>query len=242
MSWTIGRLILEAKYIFKTGLNLALLFTLVYPAITQAGMFDTLRTIKQAGDAKDAYESVKAIRAAKGMENAEPIYSKMKRIYIKADLKPAKGNPVKMNELVEEVLCDNVDRIVDNLEKYDMEGATPKCKTGMPKKTGKKNVVILSVNQESGGSGIHILAQNVEEISGRNLKTVRVDGVSNYREAIEKLVDEIHGDLVISSRTNNPISLGKWPKRFKKYSKKKKHREVSIKRKQRKQLEANMAE
>jgi len=45
---------------------------------------------------------------------------------------------------------------------------------------------------------------------------------------------------VLSSRTNNPISLRKWPSRFSKYTKKKKHREVEIKRKQRKQLEASM--
>jgi hypothetical protein len=63
-----------------------------------------------------------------------------------------------------------------------------------------------------------------------------IQGVS-----VEKIVDDVHGDLVLSSRTNNPVSMKKWPKRFRKYSEKRKHRAVSMKRGERKQLEQNEA-
>ena len=66
--------------------------------------------------------------------------------------------------------------------------------------------------------------------------------MQSYYELVDKIVDDLHGDLVLSSRTNNPITLRKWPKRFKKYSANSKHRKIDMKRKQRKQLQANKAE
>jgi len=205
------------------------------------GMLDAIKTIKQAGEAKDMYDSVQTVRTVQGMENAAPIYTGAKYIYVKADLKPAQGDAGKMNQLVEKVLCDNVKRIVDNLDDYDLEGATPKCKAGLPEKESKKKIVILSVSQKPDGTGINIESKNSDPATGETLKTLSVDGVANYLLAVEKIVDDVHGDLVLSSRTNNPISTKKWPKRFRKYSEKKKHRVVSMKRKERKQLEKNAA-
>lgn len=225
----------------KKGWSSVIALTLILPAIGEAGVLDALRTAKQVKDAKGMYDSVQSIRTAKGMENAEPIYTKAKRFYVKSDLKPAAGDTARLNLLVQEVLCNNVERIVDNLEKYDLEGATPKCKTGMAEKNSKKKMVQYSVRQEGAGPPFSIVATSMDPSSGQTLKTFKVEGVGNYKIAVEKLVDDIHGDLLLSSRTNNPISLRKWPSRFKKYSSKKKHREVEFKRKERKQLEANIA-
>ncbi|MFV1997171.1 MAG: hypothetical protein ACC641_04085 [Acidiferrobacterales bacterium] len=220
---------------------LLITISLFIAGIANAGALDMLRAAKQASDAKDAYDLYKTVRAVEGMENAEAIFSKIKRIYIRADLKPEKGDVIRMNQLVEKVLCDNVDRIVDNLEDYDMEGATPKCKTGASKKPGKKKVILMTVTQESTEDGISTTVQYVDQVSNKTLKTFTTDTVDNYLTTVEKIVDDLHGDLVISSRTNNPYSLKKWPKRFKKYNKKKKHRKVEMKRKERKQLAVNLA-
>jgi len=209
--------------------------------IANGGALDMLRAAKQASDAKDAYDLYKTVRAVEGMENAEAIFSKIKRIYIRADLKPEKGDATRMNQLVEKVLCDNVDRIVDNLEDYDMEGATPKCKTGASKKPGKKKVILMIVTRGVTKDGISTTVQYVDQVSKKTLKTFTTDTADNYLTVVEMIVNDLHGDLVISSRTNNPYSLKKWPKRFKKYNKKKKHRKVKMKRKERKQLAANLA-
>jgi len=208
---------------------------------SQAGPLDTFRLLKQAGDAKAGYDAYKTVRAIEGMENAEAIFTKAKRIYIRADLKPLMGDKRAMNLLVEKVLCDNVDRIVDNLEDYDMEGATPKCKTSAPKKHGKKKIVLMTVTQDTSKDGISTTVKYVDQTSNETLKTLTITAADNYYLTVEKIVDEMHGDFVLSSRTKNPYSLKKWPKRFKKYSKKKKHSKVKMKRKEHKQLVANVA-
>ena len=146
-----------------------------------------------------------------------------------------------MNVLVEKVMCDNIERVVDNLEKYDMEGATPKCKTGMPKKKSKKKTIIMRISQSSANGNVMLVVNYVDRASNSAVKKLNVTPSANYYDALVATIDDLHGDFVISSRTNNPISLRKWPKRFKKYSKKKKHREVSMKRKEKKQLEAGEA-
>ena len=225
----------------KTGIQLLTVFGFFLATSASAGVLDTLRTVKQASDAKGMYDTVQSIRTIKGMENAEAIYTKVKRFYIHADLRPNSGDAAKMNVLAQEVLCENVERIVDNLEKFDLEGATPKCKTGAADKSSKKKMVQMTISQEGDTPPFVIMATVVDPSSGQTLKTFKTGSVENYRVAVEKLVDDIHGDLVLSSRTNNPLSLRKWPSRFKKYNKKKKHREVSMKRKERKQLEANAA-
>lgn len=220
-----------------------ILLIIVCISITEfahAGALDMLRTMKQASDAKGAYDSSQSLRTIQGMENAQPIFTKAKRIYINADLKPKDGGQDKMSRLVEKVLCDNVNRIVDNLEDYDMEGATPKCKTGMPKKPSKKKIILMTVIQDPTKAGISAKVNYVDQTSGQSLKTLNIDAAENYLVVVEKIVNDMHGDFVLSSRTNNPLSLRKWPKRFKKYSKKKKHRKVSMKRKERKQLVVNM--
>ena len=209
--------------------------------MAHAGALDMLRAAKQASDAKGAYDSFQSIRTVQGMENAQPIITKAKRLYIRADLTPVQGDKARINRLVEKILCDNVDRIVDNLEDYDMEGATPKCKTGTPKKPGKKKIVLMMVTQDTTKDGISTTVTYVDQISDKTLKTLTIDAADNYLVTVEKIVDDLHGDFVISSRTNNPYSLRKWPKRFKKYSKKKKHRKVKMKKKERKQLVANLA-
>lgn len=209
--------------------------------IAHAGALEMLRTMGQVSDAKDAYDAYKTVRAIEGMENAEPIFTKAKRIYIRADLKPLMGDKRAMNLLVEKVLCDNVDRIVDNLEDYDMEGATPKCKTSAPKKYGKKKIVLMTVTQDTSKDGISTTVKYVDQTSNEMLKTLTIEAAENYLVTVERIVGEMHGDFVLSSRTNNPYSLKKWPKRFKKYSKKKKHSKVKMKRKERKQLAANQA-
>ena len=224
----------------KTKLFLVIL-GLCFSVTTNAGVFETLRTVKQASDVKGMYDTVQSIRTVKGMENSAAIYTKVKRFYISADLKPKEGDAAKMNVLVQEVLCDNVERIVDNLEKYDLEGAAPKCKTGMADKSSKKKMIQMTVSQSGEGPPFSIVATSTDQENGQVLKTFKIEGAENYKVAVEKLVDDIHGDLVLSSRTNNPLSQRKWPSRFKKYSKKNKHRQVEMKRKQRKQLEANAA-
>lgn len=222
----------------KKTMSFLVVFALSSSVSVTAGVLDTLRSVKQASDAKGMYDTVQSIRTMKGMENSEAIYTRVKRFYISANLRPGAGDAAGMNVLVQEVLCDNVERIVDNLEKYDLEGATPKCKTGMADKSSKKKMIQMTVSQDGDGPPFSIVATSVDPATGQVLKTFRIDGAENYKVAVEKLVDDIHGDLVLSSRTNNPLSMRKWPSRFKKYSKKKKHREVSMKRKQRKQLEA----
>ena len=147
-----------------------------------------------------------------------------------------------MNELVGEVVCDNVERIVDNLDKYDMEGAEPKCKTGESAKPGKKKIILMTIQQDTSTPGIDAKVTYVDNEENKSLKTFNVADVQSYYELVDKIVDDLHGDLVLSSRTNNPITLRKWPKRFKKYSANSKHRKIDMKRKQRKQLQANKAE
>jgi len=224
------------KYLFLAA------FAVMIPASASGGLLDAVRTAKQIGDAKDVYDSVQSIKTVKGMENAEPIFTGIKKLYLSVDLKPTAGDAAKMNELVGEVMCDNVERIVDNLDKYDMEGAEPKCKTGDTAKPGKKKIVLMTILQDTNKSGINATVTYVDNVANKTLKTFSVSGVPTYYELVEKIVDDIHGDLVLSSRTNNPITLRKWPKRFKKYSAKSKHRKIDMKRKQRKQLQANMAE
>lgn len=209
--------------------------------IAQAGALEVLRAIGQARDAKGAYDTLKSIKAIEGMENAQPIFTKAKRIYIQADLTPTRGDKGKMNRLVEKVLCDNVDRIVDNLEDYDMEGATPKCKTGIPKKPSKKKIILMKVTQYVTQDGISTTITYVDQGSNETLKTLKIESADNYFDTVENIVNDLHGDFVLSSRTKNPYSLKKWPKRFRKYNKKKKHRIVKMKRKERKQLVASMA-
>lgn len=209
--------------------------------MAHAGALEMLRGIKQASDAKGAYDSFQSIRTVQGMENAQPIFTKAKRIYIKADLAPMQGDAARMNRLVEKVLCDNINRIIDNLKDYDMKGATPKCKTGGPKKTSKKKIVLMLVTQDTSKDGISITVKYVDQNTNETLKSLTINAADDYLVAVEDIVDDLHGDFVISSRTNNPYTLKKWPKRFKKYSKKKKHRNVKMKRKERKQLAANLA-
>lgn len=211
------------------------------PASATAGLLDAIRTAKQIGDAKDMYDSVQSIKTVKGMENAEPIFTGMKKIYLSVDLKPTAGDTSRMNELVGDVVCDNVERIVDNLDKYDMEGAEPKCKTGESAKPGKKKIVLMTIQQDANTQGINATVTYVDNVDNKTLKTFSVSGVQTYYDLVEKIVDDLHGDLVLSSRTNNPVTLRKWPKRFNKYSAKSKHRKIDMKRKQRKQLEANQA-
>jgi len=221
---------------------LAIAMTLMVPAGASAGLLDAIRTAKQIGDAKGMYDSVQSIKTMKGMENAEPIFTGIKKIYLAVDLKPEAGDTAKMNELFGDVVCDNVERIVDNLDKYDMEGAEPKCKNGDSAKPGKKKIVLMKIQQDAGTPGINAIVTYVDNVDSRTLKTLNVSGVQTYYELAEKIVDDLHGDLVLSSRTNNPVTLRKWPARFKKYSKKSKHRKIDMKRKQRKQLQANKAE
>ena len=130
-------------------------FALALPATASAGIFDAIRTAKQIGDAKDMYDTVQSIKTVKGMENAEPIFTGIKKIYLTANLKPAAGDAAKMNELFGEVVCDNVDRIVDNLDDYDMEGAEPKCEDGDTAKPGKKKIVRMSIQQDANTPGIN---------------------------------------------------------------------------------------
>ena len=221
---------------FRKGI--LFLTLLVLSSSVSAGALELLKTMKTAKDGYGAYQSTKTIE---GLENAKPIFTKVKRIYIIADTVPPKGKSGAMNSLVQKVLCDNIERIVDNLEKYDMEGATPKCKTGMPSKKSKKKEIIMRISQVPNKSDIELSVDYVDRVSNEPVKSLKMAPTSNYYVALVAAIDDLHGDFVVSSRTNNPISLKKWPKRFSKYSKKKKHREVSIKRKERKQLEANKA-
>jgi len=220
----------------------AAILVLLVPASVNAGLLETIRTAKQISNAKDMYDSVQSIKTVKGMENAEPIFTGTKKIYLSVDLKPAEGETAAMNELVGDVVCENVERIVDNLDKFDMEGAEPKCKTGESTKPGKKKIVLMSIQQDKSLPGINATVKYVDNVDNKTLKTVNVSSVQTYYELVEKIVDDLHGDLVLSSRTNNPVTLRKWPKRFKKYSAKSKHRQIDMKRKQRKQLQANKAE
>ena len=66
--------------------------TLLLPVSANAGLLDTIRTAKQIGDAKDMYDSVQSIKTVKGMENAEPIFTGIKKIYLSVDLKPTAGD------------------------------------------------------------------------------------------------------------------------------------------------------
>ncbi len=99
----------------------------------------------------------------------------------------------------------------------------------------------MTVTHDLTEGGISTTVQYVDQASKKTLKTFTINTAENYLVTVEKIVDDLHGDFVISSRTNNPYSLRKWPKRFKKYSKKKKHRKAKMKRKERKQLTANLA-
>lgn len=225
-----------ARFLYVT--TLAILF----PVSANAGLLDAIKTAKQIGDAKDMYDSVQSIKTVKGMENAEPIFTGVKKLYLSVDLRPSEGDATKMNELVGEVVCDNVERIVDNLDKFDMEGAEPKCKTGESAKPGKKKIVLMTIRQDASTPGINATVSYVDNAENKTLKTFSISGVQTYYQLVEKIVDDLHGDLVLSSRTNNPVTLRKWPSRFKKYNAKSKHRKIDMKRKQRKQLEANKAE
>ena len=225
-----------AKFLYVAAL------AILFPMSTNAGLLDAIKTAKQIGDAKDMYDSVQSIKTVKGMENAEPIFTGIKKIFLSVDLRPTEGDATKMNELVGEVVCDNVERIVDNLDKYDMEGAEPKCKTGESAKPGKKRIVLMTIRQDAGTPGINATITYIDNAESKTLKTFSVSGVQTYYELVDKIVTDVHGDLVLSSRTNNPVTLRKWPKRFKKYSEKSKNRKTDMKRKQRKQLEANKAE
>ena len=99
----------------------------------------------------------------------------------------------------------------------------------------------MTVTQDTAKTPISTTVSYVNQKDGQVLKTLNIESSENYLETVNKIVDDMHGDFIISSRTNNPLSLRKWPKRFKKYSKKKKHKKVSMKGKERKQLAANIA-
>jgi hypothetical protein len=203
-----------------------------------AGALDLLKTMKTANEGYGAYQSGQTIA---GMENAKPIFTGVKRVYVVSKTSPSKGSAGAMNVLVEKVVCDNIERIVDNLDDYDMEGAEPKCKAGMPSKASKKKEVLMLVNQTGDASNINLSVEYKDRTSNETLKTLTVAPAANYYIAVSALIDDLHNDMVVSSRTNNPLTLKKWPKRFAKYSKKKKHRKVDMKRKEKKQLEANEA-
>ena len=224
-----------------TSLLYVTALTFLIPVGANAGLLDAIRTAKQIGEVKDMYDTVQSIKTVKGMENAEPIFTGIKKIYLTVDMKPAAGDVVKMNELVGDVVCDNVERIVDNLDDYDMKGAEPKCKTGDSAKPGKKKIVLMTIQQDANIPGINATVTYVDNVDNKTLKTLSVSGVETYYDLVVKIVDDLHGDLVLSSRTNNPVTLRKWPKRFHKYSEKRKHRKIDMKRKQRKQLQANVA-
>jgi hypothetical protein len=218
--------------------GILLFVTFVITSAANAGALDMLKAAKSANEGYGAYQSGKTIA---GMENAKPIFTGAKKVYVVSTVTPAKGSTGKMNVLIEKVICDNIERIVDNLDKYDMEGAEPKCKTGMPSKKSKKKEVIMKIVQQEAASGIALNVDYIDRTSGQSVKGLNTKPTENYYDALVALVDDLHNDFVISSRTNNPISLKKWPKRFKKYSKKSKHREIDMKRKERKQLQANEA-
>jgi hypothetical protein len=213
-------------------------FIVVFSTSVSAGALELLKTMKTAKGGYDTYQSGKTIA---GLEDAKPIFSKVKRVFVVAETSPLKGSAASMNALIEKVVCDNVERIVDNLEKYDMEGATPKCKKGMPTKKSKKRIVIMKIGQSVNGNPTGLSAEYIDRTSGDSLKIVSAASADNYYLALVNIIDDLHNDFLISSRTNNPVTLKKWPKRFAKYSKKKKHREVSMKRKEKKQLEAGIA-
>lgn len=215
-----------------------LVSVLVLSVDATAGALDMLKAAKTANDGYGAYQSGQTIA---GMENAKPIFTGVKRVYVVSRTSPAKGSTGAMNVLIEKVVCDNIDRIVDNLDDYDMEGAEPKCSTGMPSKASKKKEVVMLVNQVGAAADINLTVEYKDRASNETLKTLTLAPAANYYIAVTGLIDDLHNDMVISSRTNNPLTLKKWPKRFKKYSKKKKHREVDMKRKEKKQLEANVA-
>jgi len=99
----------------------------------------------------------------------------------------------------------------------------------------------MLVNQVGAAADINLTVEYKDRASNETLKTLTLAPAANYYIAVTGLIDDLHNDMVISSRTNNPLTLKKWPKRFKKYSKKKKHREVDMKRKEKKQLEAKVA-
>ena len=218
--------------------RILLVFIVVFSTSASASALGLLKTMKTAKGGYDAYQSGKTIA---GLEDAKPIFSKVKRVFVVAELSPLKGSAASMNALIEKVVCDNVERIVDNLEKYDMEGATPKCKKGMPAKKSKKKTVIVKIRQSGNGNATGLSAEYIDRTNGDSLKTFSADSAENYYLALVNVIDDLHNDFLISSRTNNPVTLKKWPKRFAKYSKKKKHREVSMKRKEKKQLEAGIA-
>jgi hypothetical protein len=218
------------------GIGLVVLFGL--SAGASAGALDMLKAAKTANEGYGAYQSGQTIA---GMENAKPIFTGVKRVYVISSTSPTKGSTGAMNVLVEKVVCDNIDRIVDNLDDYDMEGAEPKCSGGKPSKEGKKKEVLMLINQTGDTGSINLTVEYKDRASNETLKTLTVAPAVNYYVAVSALVEDLHNDMVISSRTNNPVSLKKWPKRFNKYSKKAKHREVDMKRKEKKQLEANEA-
>lgn len=213
-------------------------FIVVFSTSVSAGALELLKTMKTAKGGYDAYQSGKTIA---GLEDAKPIFGKVKRVFVVAETSPLKGSAASMNALIEKIVCDNVERIVDNLEKYDMEGATPKCKKGMPTKKSKKKTVVMKIRQSGNGNATGLSAEYIDRATGDSLKTVSAASAENYYLALVNIIDDLHNDFLISSRTNNPVTLKKWPKRFAKYSKKKKHREVSMKRKEKKQLEAGIA-
>lgn len=218
------------------GIGLVAMFAL--SAGASAGALDMLKAAKTANEGYGAYQSGQTIA---GMENAKPIFTGVKRVYVVSSTSPKKGSAGAMNVLVEKVVCDNIDRIVDNLDDYDMEGAEPKCSGGRPSKESKKKEVLMLINQTGDASSINLTVEYKDRASNETLKTLKLAPAANYYIAVSALIDDLHNDMVISSRTNNPISLKKWPKRFSKYSKKAKHREVDMKRKEKKQLEANEA-
>ncbi|MCG6976539.1 MAG: hypothetical protein LJE56_09065 [Acidiferrobacterales bacterium] len=221
---------------FVKGVVTILVFSI--SAAASAGALDMLKAAKTANEGYGAYQSGQTIA---GMENAKPIFTGVKRVYVVSRTSPGKGSTGAMNVLVEKVVCDNIDRIVDNLDDYDMEGAEPKCSAGMPSKASKKKEVLMLINQTGDSSSINLTVEYKDRASNETLKTLTVAPAENYYIAVSSLIDDLHNDMVISSRTNNPLTLKKWPKRFSKYSKKKKHREVDMKRKEKKQLEANEA-
>jgi hypothetical protein len=99
----------------------------------------------------------------------------------------------------------------------------------------------MKIGQSGNGNATGLSAEYIDRTTGDSLKIVSAASADNYYLALVNIIDDLHNDFLISSRTNNPVTLKKWPKRFAKYSKKKKHREVSMKRKEKKQLEAGIA-
>lgn len=232
-----------------------LLFTNASLALDPFGIFrtmdKTIDTLEKVDKTKEAIDTVHDVQEGIGnintfrsldrLKGASPIFADVREVYISAKLAPPAGSADGMNQVFQHVLCQNLRVISLNLERYKLRGATPTCLSGPPGASIKPNSVVMTVSQRQGAKGIVTHVLYVDHDSNEVLKELDVPEAKTYFDAIKYIVSNMHGDMLASSRRNDPHSTSKWPKRFHKYSKKSKHYKVAAGRKYKKQLINNKA-